>query len=434
MALKQLFVPALVLAALLAACGTQGAAQPTPAAPAPTEASVGAATALPSAPPTNLPAATVTPLPVALPTAPPAGVGVLPRALYILLSGQLHRIEPDGSTRTQITYEVPFRSDVVAVTDFAVSPADGSLVYTVQRAGSPVLVRSGPDGENPAPLYDDATVGVSDPLFTPDGGFVAVRLVAPFDQQASFQSGLYLLPIDGGEPQLLVADEPNSSPETPAFGHAPAAFSPDGARLLSYRFSLNVELCDLGVVSVPDGTAIALQVPPVREQERVSTCGPAAWSPDSSAIYYTPIRIGAPGGNSAIWRADPATGESLSLTPQTENTPFTLYAFPGVVADGSLRAFVAEADTMPAPFADQPAPLDSAMARIDPADGTASELRAPLSETPMQVLWDGAGGGAVALLFPAVGDASLLWLPADGGEPVLLLDATTDLTAFEWAP
>ena len=422
MALKPSLVLTLALAALLAACGTQGAAQPTPIVSTPTEA--------PTAPPVE----TNTPLPVAVPTAPSVGAEVLPRALYILLSGQIYRIEPDGSTRTQISYEVPFRNDAVAVTDFAVSPADGSLAYTVQREGPPVLVRSGPDGENPVRFYDNATVGVSDPLFTPDGRFVAVRLTAPFDQQASFQSGLYLAPIDGSEPQLLVADDPNSGPELSAFGHGPAAFSPDGTRLLTYRFALNIELCDLGVVSVPDGTAIALQVPPAPELERVTTCGPAAWAPDGLAIYYTPTRIGASSGNTGIWRADPTTGESFPLTPQSEGAPFTLYEFPGVVADGSLRAFVAQADELPEPFTDQPAQLDAAMARIDPANGMASELRAPVSETPMQVLWDSAGGGAVVLRFLEDGAAVLLWLPADGGEPVRLLDDSTDLTSYVWAP
>jgi len=422
MAFKPSLVLALALAALLAACGTQGAAQPTPVVLTPTEA--------PTAPPVE----TATPLPVAVPTAPPAGAAVLPRALYILLSGQIYRIEPDGSARTQISYEVPFRNDAVAVTSFAVSPADGSLAYTVQREGPPVLVRSGPDGENPVRLYDNATVGVSDPLFTPDGRFVAVRLTAPLDQQASFQSGLYLLPSDGSEPQLLVADDPNSGPAVSAFGQGPAAFSPDGTRLLTYRFGLSIELCDLGVVSVPDGTTIALQVPPAPELERVTTCGPAAWAPDGSAIYYTPTRIGASGGNTGIWRADPITGESFPLTPQPAGAPFTLYEFPGVMADGSLRAFVAQADELPEPFTDQPTQLDAAMARIDPANGMASELRAPVSATPTQVLWDGAGGGAVALLFPDDGAAALVWLPADGGEPVRLVDDSTDLTSYAWAP
>jgi hypothetical protein len=50
------------------------------------------------------------------------------------------------------------------------------------------------------------------------------------------------------------------------------------------------------------------------------------------------------------------------------------------------------------------------------------------------VLWDSAGGGAVALLFPEDGAAVLLWLPADGSEPVRLLDDSTDLTSYAWAP
>lgn len=410
-----------LLLALLAACGPQAAPQPTPQAPAPTPA--------PAAPPTAAP--TDAPAPTAAPTDAPGAV--LPRPLYVLQSGQIFRLEPDGATRTQITYEVPFRQDALAVTEFAVSPADGSLVYLVQRAGPAVLVRSGPGGEDPAPLYDDPAVSPSAPLFTPDGQFVAVRLVAPFGPDQSFESGLYLLPLAGGEPQLLVADEVELSAEGLAFGHSPAAFSPDGTRLLTYRLALNVDSCDLAVVSVPDGTAVPVQVPPVPEGERVTTCGLAAWGPDGSAIYYIPSRIGAGNLNTAIWRASPETGESFPITPQPGGPPLTLYAYPAVAADGTLRAFTAQADALPEPFFDQPPALSYSMAAIDIPTGAARELRAPVDETPGQVLWDAQGRGAVAVLFPAAGAGGLWWLPADGGEAVLLLESATDLSAFSWS-
>jgi Tol biopolymer transport system component len=357
---------------------------------------------------------------------------VLPRPLYALRSGQIFRIETDGSTQTQITYEVPFDSDVLAVTEFAVSPADSTLVYTVQRQGPPLLVRADGDGQNAAPLYDNPEAGVANPLFTPDGQFVAVRLFDNADDGVTFPAGLYLLPIAGGEPQLLVADDPIVNPETPAFGHQPLAFSPDGTRLLTSRYSLQLELCDLGVVSVPDGTAIGVQVPPPADDERQSTCGFGAWSPDGADIYFVVSRIGAPPASPAIWRADPTTGESFPITPTPGVAPFTFYAAPSVAADGTLLAFTTVADQLPEAFSDTPAGLSYSMARIDRASGELTELRPAVNESPEQMLWDPEGRGAVGLLLPEIGDPGLFWLPADGGEATLLLGATTDLYSYAW--
>ena len=418
----------IALAALLVACGGQTAVQPTaaPATVVPTEAPA------PTVAPTEAPTAaapTEAPAPTVAPTEAPAEAGLLPRALYMLRAGQIVRLEADGTTETQITDEAPFRSDVVAVTDFAVSPADGSLAYVVQREGTPVLVRSGPDGQDAAPLFDSAEVAVSDPLFTPDGQLVAARLTG----QPGFQSGLYLIPAAGGEPRLLVPDEGEPDPANPGYGHAPSAFSPDGARLLTNRFGLAVELCDLAVVSLADGAAVPLQVPTPTEGDRATSCETGAWAPDGSAVYFAPVRIGAAPGATGIWRADPATGESFPITPQADGPPFTLYAGPGVAADGTLRAFVAQADTLPIPFEPAPASLAYTMAAIDPAGGMSAELGAAVNEAPVQVLWAPDGSGAVALLFPEVGDPGLFWLPADGGEPALLLGATTDLFAYRWA-
>lgn len=430
----------LLVALTLSACGGPGPAQPTEAPPAPTDLPTAAPTAAAPAP-TAAPAATAsqptavaggaTAAPVLTPL--PASDEVLPSALYTLRAGQIYRIERDGVAQTQITYEVPFQADAVAVTDFAVSPAGNALAYTVQRPGSQVLVLAGPNGEDPAPRFDRADVGPSDPLFTPDGQFVAVRLTALPQGAQGLESGLYLIPVAGGEPRLLVADETSADPAAPGYGHAPEAFSPDGARLLTNRFALAVELCDLAVVALADGAAVPLQAPAAPEGEQVTTCGAGAWSPDSASFYFIPVRIGADPGATGIWRADPATGASFPLTPQPGGPPFTLYASPGVAADGSLYAFTAEAEQLPEPFSGEPTALAYTMARIGPADGLATALRPAEQETPLQVLWEPSGRGAVALLVPDVGDPGLWWLPADGGQATLLLGATTDLFRYEWA-
>lgn len=419
---------ALAMTVLLSACGAPATTPPTAFTPTPAPPT---AVVFPTAMPTTAPTAAPTEAPTAAaatPTpAPTAGAEeLLPQPLYLLQAGQIFRLERDAATRTQITTEVPFRPDVVAVTEFAVSPADGSLAYVVQREGTSVLVRSGPDGEDPAPIFDSAAAGPSFPLFTPDGEFVAARLVAAEGEQ-QFQSGLYLVPVDGGEPRLLAADEEGE------FGHQPFAFSPDGTQLLTNRFSLTVEQCDLAVVAVEDGATTPLQVPPAAEGERATTCDAGVWAPDGSAVYFAPITIGALPGAPAIWRASPENGESFPLTPQPGVAPFTLYAAPGVAPDGALLAFTAEAEALPQGFDENQAPLPYTMAQIDPADGTATELRPAVEDSPQLVQWDREGRGAVALLAPAIGDPGLFWLPADGGEATLLLGATTDLSAYRWA-
>jgi hypothetical protein len=350
-----------------------------------------------------------------------------------LQSGQIFRLERDGATRTQITYEVPFDPAVIAVSEFAVSPADGTLVYVVQRQGSDLLVRSDADGQNPAPIFDSPAASPSHPLFTPDGQFVAVRLWKDPDGEEPFQSGLYLLPVPGGEPQLLVADDPVVNPETPAFGHQPFAFAPDGSRLLTSRFSLQLELCDAAIVSVPDGTTVPVQVPqPADTMDRQSTCGDAIWSPDGADIYFTITRIGAPPASPAIWRADPLTGESFPITPAPGVAPFTFYAAIGASSDGTLLGFTTQADELPAAFSDQPASLSYSMVRIDRASGELRELREAVAETPERVIWHPDGSGAVALFYAPVGDAGLFWLPTNGDEALLLEGATTNLFSYAW--
>jgi hypothetical protein len=417
--LARRLAPTLALSALLAACGGQAAAPPTAAPTA-------AATVAPSATavPTVAPTATLVPA-----TETPAVKSILPRALYVLQDGQIVRIQPDGMTQTQITSEKPFESGALAISAFTVSPSDNSLAYLVQRKGGPLLLRSDPDGKNPTPLFDQAEVTPSDPLFTPDGKSLAVRLATLPETKTSFKSGLYLIPVAGGKPQLLVADEHTADD---GYGHAPLAFSPDGTHLLTNRANLIVDLCDLGVVNVADGVAVPIQVPMPAEQERTSSCGMGVWSADSAAVYFVAYRVAAAGGNVAIWRADPSTGESTLVTPEQSGPPFTLYSHLGAAADGSLRAMVARASEMPPPFAEPTDPLTYTLARLDLASGALSELRATLDQEPSSVLWAPDGSGAVAMLFSASGQADLFWLPVDG-EPVPLTDKPADRSGLVWA-
>lgn len=292
MSLRSLLSSALsaALAGLLVACGAPSASQPTTvptaaptAAPteAPTTAPTEATTAAPTEAPTTAPTEPPTTAPTEAPTAEPAGA--LPKPLYLLQNGQIFRIEADGATRTQITYEVPFNPDALAVIDFAVSPADNTLAYIVQRDGPSALLRSGPDGEDPTPLFESETVNVGDPVFSPDGRQIAVRLQGPFDQPDSFQSGLYLIPTEGGEPQLLVADDPIEDPAT-------GATEPVTPEQQAAPFTLYTN-----PFAAADGGILALSA----EAEAL----PEPFSDNQPTLSYSVVRV------------DPATGEAAELRP-----------------------------------------------------------------------------------------------------------------------
>jgi hypothetical protein len=433
------------LLCLLAACGAPAATIPTTGpAEAPTTAPTEAATAVPTEAPTATPteAATVAPTteateaPTTAPTAETAA-GALPNALYLLRNGQIFRLEADGVTQTQITYEVPFSPEAIAVVDFAVSPVDNTLVYSVQREGPSVLVRSGPNGEDPARIFESETVGVNDPLFTPDGRSIAARLQGPFEEPGSFQSGLYLIPLDGGEPQLLVPDDPIEDPNTisEASGASAQLFSPDGSLLLINRFGLQLETCNLAVVTVPEGVVTPIEAPDAPPMERQSTCSSSpSWAPDGSSVYFTIVRIGAPGGEPAIWRADPATGVSELLTEEQQAAPFTLYFNPSAMPDGQLLALSTEVETLPEPFASEVPDLGYSVVRVDSATGESTELRPAETLNPSLLAWDDAGSGVAVMSFdPVSGRSRLIWLPAGEGETLELIDDASDTSLFIWA-
>jgi hypothetical protein len=409
------------LALLLAACGAP-AAQP-PAAP----------TSAPAAEPPVVPTSTPAVESTAAPTAP-ATVGLLPAALY-LIENQIFRLEAADLERSQVTYEVPVPADALPIIALAVSPTDGSLAYIVQRGNETVLVRSGPRGEDPQPIYAQPGVNVAAPVFSPDGARLAILLSGE-----GFAGGVYLLPAAGGDPELLVAN-PAFDPETLAGPldpslrtHTPVRFSPDGAQLLLYQGYLQIEGCDLAVVSLAEGAVTTLQSPPSLEGEWTIACGSGlAWAPDSSAVYFTPVRIGAPEGNPAIWRAEVATGASRAITPAPGTGPLMLYAHPFAMADGTLLVLTAEVDELPPSFAENPSLLSYGIARFDPANGTLEQLRPAAPGNVGQVTWAPDGSGLASLVFAEVGDPAMLYLPAGPGESVQLGGTFANLLSFAWA-
>lgn len=414
----------LLLAALLLMSACTGPSTTVPTNVAPTTAPTAAppdATPLPAAPAPTTPPATAMPTPAN---------AVLPAPLYILDTGQIVRIERDGETRRQITNEAPPAPDALAIVQFDASPVDGTLVYIVQGVGTPpVLVRTAADGGNRTVLLD--TLPVAAPLLSPDGATIALRVFEDYERPGKHTPGLYLMPVTGGEPRLLLADEPATDPTVEGGdgrGFEAVAWSPDGTKLLVNAFSLSVEMCELGIVDVASGAIVYLQAP---EPNLVAACTAAAWSFDSKAVYFSVTNPGNWFNEPGIWRGDASSGAATAVPVEPANALLRMPFF----AIDRLYAFVATApgeNPAYSPATDPPEMMTLAytMSSVPLTGGTFAALRSDAYEM-YQGLWAPDGSGAVIFESSDPSAVRLLWLPTDGSPGVELYKGT-DLYSVRW--
>jgi Tol biopolymer transport system component len=440
---------ALLVAALLSACGapaTQAPSPTQPAAPATTSAPaatvVPQATAAPAA--TSAPAATTAlaataaPQPTAAPqaTAAPAGTGVLPAALYFVSNpegqnNQIWRLERDGKARTKIVEEPPAK-EMLTIVEFDISPADGSLAYLIQGQGGHTLVRTDADGQNRKELLPLSSINT--PRWSPDGKSIAISVFQAPGQTTGMAGGVYLVPADGGEPKLLqandtIADPNNPSPE--ARTYSPGSWSPDGSKLLMSAFSPVVELCEAAVKTVATGELVKLSAP-----QGMTACGSGAWSPDGKSIYLTLSRPGYQAPVPGLWRADTGTGEIRPFIPgEPVKGTYTLVNNPHVQPDGSVRAFVATTDKIPEPGADPHVEWPKFALYEASVEGQHGQnLRTETFENPGALaLWAPDGSGVLIDLAPAKpgANSTLTWVPASNGPTVQIIDDVT-ANAARW--
>ena len=161
-------------------------------------------------------------------TGRPAGVSepatnLLPHSLYFLANDnqgikQIYRMERDGRTTTQLTFEP------VNVWEYDVSPVDGSLAYETDNQ----LVLVNADGSNRRVLAADApnpdAHGVYHPVFSPDGQTLAYA-----------HQGLNLYSVSTGLSSLVIQDQFNdigNGQRLAVETYAPERYSPDGTKLL----------------------------------------------------------------------------------------------------------------------------------------------------------------------------------------------------------
>jgi dipeptidyl aminopeptidase/acylaminoacyl peptidase len=244
-------------------------------------------------------------------------VPLLPRRLYFLGNdnqsiSQVYRLERDGRTKTQLTFEP------ASVEDYDISPADGSIVYVMNNQ----LLWVNADGSNRRVFAEQGT----QPVFSLDGKRLAFA-----------HGGLNIYDLSTSANTLLIPDHPNDGsmpPET----YTPETFSPDGTKLL------------VSIGHPPDSpstAAIYTLTTQVLAQfagtNQALTCcnfyGGAEWTADSSSFYSVASQVDSSYKFGELWRVDTTSASvttMLSMGDGTINLPEEPYLGP----DGLLYFFL----------------------------------------------------------------------------------------------
>jgi hypothetical protein len=368
---------------------------------APSAPSVGpVATEVPSVSPTSEePDLVATPSPSTA-SVDPVGEGAspdgmtLPAPLYFVAfaDGQVWRLERDGQTLTQITFEA---SPIIA---YDLAPNGSDLVYLFQGDGQQVVaIIEG--GERREMLYGD----LAHPLFGPDGQQIYVRINDPepglIIGQETAPAGIYTQFITGGRPSLVLADRP-AADSTNIATVSPLTFTPAGNLLLL-------------VTDMPSyNQAIGIFDPALGDMLRLPCCS-FAFSADGTMLYTAGASAETP-GTAQFVSVNAAGGAPMPLPPRFSTVgPFV------ITTEGSILAF-----TVPADEVQGQDPLMD-LQRIN-VDGTVAPLRN--STYPLyNGVWSADGSGAVVALYQQGGAADpltlepLRWVPADPAAPEIEL-------------
>jgi hypothetical protein len=346
-----------------------------------------------------------------------AATSLLPHSLYFLgrdnqSLNQLYRMERDGKTIMQLTYEP------VSVVDYDISRVDGSVVYEVDNQ----LVMINADGSNRLVLVEgipnpDVTRGYYHPVFAPDGQTLAYN-----------RSGINLYTVSTGVASLVLENQLIEEPEFHGReSYSPEQFSPDGTKLVVHLL-------------YSDTSAMAIYYPASNSLVRLTCaadnhiCSDGSWfysdiewSADSSSFYAAvPTATSIYAGDS-LWKVDAATGAVISVTPSTTGdglaiVPKELHHAP----DGQMYFFFGTYDVNSG-FFDAP---EMKLVRSEP-DGVTNRtvlrdenfvlmqdaLWAPdasfaiVASAPTPN-WDQEGG--VLELYYADGEKSIVWLAPHG--------------------
>ncbi len=271
------------------------------------------------------------------PTSPdsptPQPAGLLPHSLYFINNdnagiAQVFRLEADGKTTTQITFEP------AAVSSYDVSQVDGNVVYVSNNQ----LLHINADGSGRSMLMDGGAIDennpfvarVTNPVFSPNAQTIAYGY-----------KGLNLYAVATGVNNLVIENQIKDSGNGFLFPeelYAPNKYSPDGTKLL----------ITLGYY---EGASSAIYYPAANSLVRLTNdagahicCDEVDWTLDSSTLYSASSTIGMI--QSGMWRVDASNGLVTTLISSNYETSSFQYADePYLAPDGQLYFFYHTANT-----------------------------------------------------------------------------------------
>ena len=264
---------------------------------------------------------------------PDRPASLLPHSLYFLGNdnqavSQIYRMERDGVTKTQLTFEP------ANVSDYDVSAADGSLAYEVNNQ----LVLANADGSNRRVLVEgnpDPNVrAFYNPVFSPDGGTLAFAY-----------GGLNLYSISTGTSSLVLTDQMTDIGDgtmLPVETYAPESYSPDGTKLLVALG--HWEVAPSHAIYSPAANTLIRHAEVTDYIYCCSFHGGPVWSADSSSflgaasVHDTSYKSG------ELWKVNAASG-ALTRMLKPENGILYLPKKPYQAPDGRLYFFFGMYDT-----------------------------------------------------------------------------------------
>jgi hypothetical protein len=319
-----------------------------------------------------------------------SGLGLLPHAMYFLNNDktgivQVFRLEKDGSTLTQLTFEP------AKVEDYDVSRLDGSVVYVSNNqmllvntdgSGRRLLLDGGPKDKNNPYLTD-----IRSPVFSPDKQTIAYG-----------NGGLNFYSIASGQSDRVLENEivdQGGGLLVPTALYSPEAYSADGTKLV---ITISHYEGATAAIYYPNGGQLVNLKNPSGEW---ICCGETEWNADGSAFYAASSTTGMTIGG--LWRVDAASGNITTLlTGSFDTDPADLAEEPFPAPDGQLYFFF-----MSMPNAEHNEIIDRVPLQLVRAalDGVTNRtvLRPATYELMNEALWAPDASFVITAMAPAPG-------------------------------
>jgi hypothetical protein len=236
---------------------------------------------------------------------------------------QIYRMERDGKTKTQLTFES------INVWDYDISVTDGSLAYEVNNQ----LLLINANGSNRRVLVEGTANAEGrvfyNPIFSPDGQTLAFA-----------HNGLNLYSVPTGVSSLVIADQMNDMGDgtiLPVETYVPESYSPDGTKLL----------LALGHWEVAPSHAVYYSntntlIRHAEVTDYIYCCsfhGGPVWSAESSSFYGVASAHDFAYKSGELWKVDAASG-AITRMLKAENGSMYLPKKPYLAPDGQLYFFL----------------------------------------------------------------------------------------------